>query len=172
MAVVVDESYYASDSVATSLVLATVVDVLTSNVPQDDCSFEDLFQLSYVIDRDAGFRRLSLFPLLDLLSPCGCVPGLSKRPQSAPQLSGTHSCGHHLLTGLGWQDLDPQRGRGRRQLRCWGRCSDRTHCRFQSIPQGLCSERPRRSPGPSFAQPGLDQTCLQEPNHQLSPGET
>ena len=55
MAVVVDESYYASDSVATSLVLATVVDVLTSNVPQDDCSFEDLFQLSYVIDRDAGF---------------------------------------------------------------------------------------------------------------------
>ena len=71
MAVVVDKFYYASDSVAASLVLATVEDVLTSNVPQDDCSFEDLFQLSYVIDRGAGFVD-SLFPLLDLLSPCGC----------------------------------------------------------------------------------------------------
>ena len=65
----VDEFYYASDSVATSLVLAAVVDVLTSNVPQDDCSFEDLFQLSYVIDRGAGFvdfwifcRRMSVSP--------------------------------------------------------------------------------------------------------------
>ena len=71
VAVVADEFYYASDSVATSLVLATVVDVLTSNVPQDDCSFEDRFQLSYIIDRGADFVD-SLFPLLDLLSPCGC----------------------------------------------------------------------------------------------------
>ena len=54
VAVVADEFYYAPDSVAASLVLATIVDVL-SNVPHDDCSFEDLFQLSYVIDRGAGF---------------------------------------------------------------------------------------------------------------------
>ena len=69
--------------------------------------------------------------------------------------------------------LDPWQGRGHRQLRWRGRRSDRTHCRFHSIPQGLCSERPRQPLGPSFSQSGLDQTCLQGPNHlQLSPGET
>ena len=47
---------------------------------------------------------------------------------------------------LGWQDLDPWWGRGRRQLRWRGRRSDRIHCRFQSIPQELCSEQPRWPP--------------------------
>ena len=54
-----------------STIFATVKDVLTSNVPQDDCSPEDLFQLSYVFDRGAVFVDF-LFPLLDLMSPCGC----------------------------------------------------------------------------------------------------
>ena len=66
MAVVVDEFYG-----PVSAVFTAVEDVFTSNVPQDGWSQEDLFQLSYVIDRGAGFVD-SLFPLLDLLSPCGC----------------------------------------------------------------------------------------------------
>ena len=68
VAVVADEFYYASDSVAASLVLAAVVDVLTSNVPEDDCSFEALLQPSHIVNRGAGFAD-PLLPLLDLLPP-------------------------------------------------------------------------------------------------------
>ena len=61
MTVVVDEFYGPVSAVFISV----------EDVTQDDWSPEDLFQLSYVIDRSAGFVD-SLFPLLDLLSPCGC----------------------------------------------------------------------------------------------------
>ena len=51
MAVVVDEFY---GSIFSRLIFTAVEDVFTSNIPQDDCSFGDLFQLSYGIDRGAG----------------------------------------------------------------------------------------------------------------------
>ena len=62
-----DEFYRSMAAIPASTIFATVKDVLTSNVPQDDCSPEDLFQLSYVFDRGAGFVDF-LFPLLDLMS--------------------------------------------------------------------------------------------------------
>ena len=68
--VVADEFYGSMAAISTSTIFPTVENVLASDVPQDDCSFEDLFQLSYVIDRGAGFVD-SLFPLLDLMSPRG-----------------------------------------------------------------------------------------------------
>ena len=89
VAVVADEFYGSMAAIPTSTIFAIVEDDLTNNVPQDDCSFEDLFQLRYVIDRDAGFVD-SPFPLLDLLSPCGTSPWPLKAPSSAPQLSGPH----------------------------------------------------------------------------------
>ena len=52
-------------------VFTAVEDVFTSDVPQDDWSPEDLFQLGHVFDRGAGFVDF-LMPLLDLMSPCGC----------------------------------------------------------------------------------------------------
>ena len=52
MAVVVDEFY---GSIFSRPIFTAVEDVFTSNIPQDDCSFEDLFQLSYGIDRGTGF---------------------------------------------------------------------------------------------------------------------
>ena len=70
MAVVAGEFYGSMPAIPTSTIFATVEDVLTSNVPQDDCSPVDLSQLSY-FDRGAGFVDF-LFLLLDLMSPCGC----------------------------------------------------------------------------------------------------
>ena len=61
MAVVVDEFY---GLIFSRPIFTAVEDVFTSNIPQDDCSFEDLFQLSYGIDRGTGF--------LDLMSLCRC----------------------------------------------------------------------------------------------------
>ena len=68
VAVVADEFHRLPSAVPIS---AAVEYVFSSNVPQDDVSFEDLFQFSHVTDRGAGFVD-SLFPLLDLMSPCGC----------------------------------------------------------------------------------------------------
>ena len=54
VAVVAYKFYDSMAAIPTSTIFATVEDVFTSNVPQDDCSFEDLFQLSYVIDRGSS----------------------------------------------------------------------------------------------------------------------
>ena len=53
-AVVVDEFYGSMAASPTSTLFATVEDVLTSNVPQDDCSFEDLFQFSHGVSRGSS----------------------------------------------------------------------------------------------------------------------
>ena len=63
VAIVADKLNFTSDSVATKLVFAAVVNVLTGDVPQDDRTLEDLFQFSHIIDSGAGFVD-SLLPLL------------------------------------------------------------------------------------------------------------
>ena len=78
VAIVADEFYYASDSVAASLVLAAVVDVLACHVPEDNCSFEALLQPSHIVNRGAGFVD-PLLPLLDLLPPGGRESFASQR---------------------------------------------------------------------------------------------
>ena len=57
VAVVSDAIYYASDSVATNPIFAAVEDVLASDVPEDDCSFEALLQPSHIVNRNAGFAE-------------------------------------------------------------------------------------------------------------------
>ena len=54
VAVVVDELYGPMATIPTSTIFATVENVLNSNVPQDDCSFEDLFQFSHGVNRGSG----------------------------------------------------------------------------------------------------------------------
>ena len=55
------------------LVLSALVDVLTSDIPQDDCSVEDFLQVDNVHNSYTAFVD-SLLLLLYLLSPCGCKP--------------------------------------------------------------------------------------------------
>ena len=71
--IVDDEFYYTPDPIATPLVLSTVVDVFTSDVPQDDRPppLEDLFQFSHVVNSCTTFVN-SLLPPLYFLPSCGC----------------------------------------------------------------------------------------------------
>ena len=70
VAIVADKLNFTSDSVATKVVFAAVVNVFTGDVPQDDRTFEDIFQFSHIIDSGAGFVD-SLLPLLYSLAPDG-----------------------------------------------------------------------------------------------------
>ena len=54
VAVVVDEFYGSMAAIPTSTIFATVEDVITSNVPQDDYAFEDLFQFSHGVNRGSS----------------------------------------------------------------------------------------------------------------------
>ena len=65
--IVDDEFYFAPDPIAIPLVLSAVVDVFTSDVPQD----EDLFQFSHVVNSCTTFVN-SLLPPLYFLPSCGC----------------------------------------------------------------------------------------------------
>ncbi len=64
MAVVDDEFCFATNGSLSSLIFDTVVDILASDVPQDDRPFEDLFQVRHIVD--------FLFPNLYFLAHCGC----------------------------------------------------------------------------------------------------
>ena len=66
---IVDDEFYCRPS--TALVFSAVVDVFTGDVPQDDCSFEDLFQFSNVVNGCTAFVNSLLLPLYFLPS-CGC----------------------------------------------------------------------------------------------------
>ncbi len=70
VAVVDDEFYWSIYMNSTSFIFTTVVDVLASNVPQDDCPLENLFQFRHIINGGAGCVD-SLLPLLYFLAPCG-----------------------------------------------------------------------------------------------------
>ena len=58
---------------STVLVFSAVVDVFTGDVPQNDCSFEDLFQFTDVVNGCTAFVN-SLLPPLYFLPSCGCKP--------------------------------------------------------------------------------------------------
>ena len=69
--IVDDEFYFTPDPIATPLVLSAVVDVFTSDVPQDDRPLEDLIQFSHVVNSCTicvNSRFLSLY----FLPSCGC----------------------------------------------------------------------------------------------------
>ncbi|MEW8688905.1 MAG: hypothetical protein AB2556_24060 [Candidatus Thiodiazotropha sp.] len=63
MAVVADEFYGPMVAIAYSTIFATVEDVLSSDIPQDDCSFEDRLKLNHINNGGAGFVD-TLFPFL------------------------------------------------------------------------------------------------------------
>ena len=69
--IVDDEFYFTPDPIATPLVLSAVVDVFTSDVPQDDRPLKDLFQFSHVVNSCTTFVY-SLLPPLYFLPSCGC----------------------------------------------------------------------------------------------------
>ena len=66
-----NEFYFTPDPIVTPLVLSTVVDVFTSDVPQDDRPLEDLFQFSHVVNSCTTFVN-SLLPPLHFLPSCEC----------------------------------------------------------------------------------------------------
>ena len=73
--VVADELHFTSDSITTKLILEAIVDVLTRDVVDDDCRFENPFQCSsHVVNYGASLMN-SLLPLLYFLVPsCGQPP--------------------------------------------------------------------------------------------------
>ena len=71
MTIVDDEFYFTPDLIANPLVLSAVVDVFTSDVPQDDRPLEDLYQFSHVVNGCTTFVN-SLLPTLYFLPSCGC----------------------------------------------------------------------------------------------------
>ena len=83
-----DEFYFTPDHIATPLVLSAVVDVFTSDVPQDDRPLKDLFQFSHVVNSCTTFVNSLLPPLYFLLS-CGCK---SLASQGALEVSHNPLC--------------------------------------------------------------------------------
>ena len=69
MTIVDDEFYFTPDPIATPLVLSAILDVFTSDVPQDDRPLEDLFQFSHVANNCTSFVN-SLLPPLYFLPSC------------------------------------------------------------------------------------------------------
>ena len=104
---IVDDEFYCLPS--TVLVFSAVVDVFTGDIPQDDWSFEDLFQLSHVVNGCTAFvnsllpppyfrRRVGVGPW-PLRTPSKCSTTLCATQLRSPSLNGARLAGSVSLMG-------------------------------------------------------------------------
>ena len=152
-----------SDPIATPLVLSTVVDVFTGDVPQDDYLLEDLFQFSHVINSCTTFVN-SLLPPLYFLPSCWCK---SLASQGALEVFHNPLC--HAVDVVVSQWSKVGRVGVSDGVEAVGTCRERVGILVEHAVKSL---EISMTSGPSFAQSGLDQTCLQGPNHHRSHRET
>ena len=130
--IVDDEFYFTLDPTATPLVLSAVVDVFTSDVPQDDRPLEELFQFSHVVNSCTTFVN-SLLPPLYFLPSCGC-----KSLASQDALEVFHNLLCHAVEVAVSQRSKVDSVRASDGVEAVGNCGGRTRCQFRSTRQALC----------------------------------